>query len=459
MTRERVRRWRVALAGTLALAVVALLFASQTLLLAAVVVLVYVIYETVSTVPAEVDLAVSREFEPATPAPGETVEVTVTLANESGRVLPDVRLFDGLPADVTVVDGTPSAAASLLPGTEATLRYRVVAQQGEHEFDSPVVRLRSLSAARQVTTTAAVAGERTLVCATATREKSAKREATATAAGSGMEFHATRQYRRGDPMRRIDWRHVAKTGEFVTVQYREDDPTPTVVVVDARPVNRASSAPGHPSAVALCADSARRIHARLARGGVSTAVAAVGLDGVDDDQHALVRDGLAWVPDSAPAHRLSVLFDDIIDATRPEHAADAARTDGDAGGSPHTGSSLDIPPVSAGADWPDGSGGSDSEAVAHLLSRLPSGARVVLCTPLLDGWPVALGRAVVGRDSPLVVSSPDVLGETPGQRIARVHRRLRLRALDGLGQTVDWNPQQPPERRVVRSRPQPGRQP
>jgi hypothetical protein len=72
----------------------------------------------------------------------------------------------------------------------------------------------------------------------------------------------------------------------------------------------------------------------------------------------------------------------------------------------------------------------------------------VLCTPLLDDWPIALGRAVAGRDSPLVVVSPDVLGETPGQRIAHVHRKLRLRALDGLGQTADWTPEQPPEHRV-----------
>jgi uncharacterized protein (DUF58 family) len=455
MRREHGHRWQVALVGTLALVVLALLFASQTLLLAAVVPLVYVLYETLSTVPATVDLAVTREFEPATPAPGEPVEVTLVLANESQRLVPDLRLIDGVPETVAVDGGSPRTATVLPPGATTTLQYTVVARQGEHEFDDPSVRLRSLSAASQVTTTLD-AEERTLVCATTTRDEPGARDATAATTGSGIEFHATRQYRRGDPMRRIDWRHVAKTGEFVTVQYRENEPTPTVIVVDARPIGRVCRAPGHPSAVALCADSARRIHARLDRAGVSAAVAVVGLDGGErDTKHASVRDGLAWVPDAAPAHRLSALFDEIYDTEATNGTAD-------------NGSVSGVSPDSEAvrSDWTgdlstaiDGLDDSDAETMARLLHRLPAGARVVLCTPLLDSWPVALGRAVVGRGSPLVVSSPDVFGDTSGQRIARVHRTLRLRALDGLGQTVDWTPEQPPDRRLVRAWPQPRRQP
>jgi len=465
MRRERVRRWQGALAGTLVLAVAALLFANQTLLLAAAVPLVYVLYGTVSTVPATVDLAVSREFEPSTPAPGEPVEVTLTITNESRRLLPDVRVVDGVPETVPIEDGPPGAGASLLPGAATTVRYTVVARQGNHEFDEPTLRLRSLSGTRQATTTAAVDGETTLACATAVRDRSVRRDATTVTTGSGIEFHATRQYRRGDPMRRVDWRHVAKTGEFVTIQYREDDPTPTVVVVDARPVGRVSPAPGYPSALALCVDSARRIHARLDRAGVATAVAAVGLDDLArDDRGTRVRDGVAWVPGSAPDRRWSVLFDDMYAVTAAERATDGARDGGTVVGSPAASSGADTDGNRPGVDRPEGTlaagwtgdptdvssalDGDDSETIARLLRRLPTGARVVLCTPLLDDWPIALGRAVAGRDSLLVVVSPDVLGETPGQRIAHVHRKLRLRALDGFGQTVDWTPEQPPEHRV-----------
>ena len=448
MRRERVRRWQSALASTLLLAVAAFLFANQTLLLAAVVPLVYLLYGTVSTVPAAADFAVSREFEPATPAPGEPVAVTLTVTNRRRRLFPDVRVVDGVPETVAVERGSPGMVASLLPGAERTVRYTVVAREGDHEFDEPALRLRSLSGTRQVTTTAAVDGETSLVCATAARDTPVRQDASTATGESGMQFHATRQYRRGDPMRRIDWRHVAKTGEFVTVQYREDDPTPTVVVVDARPAGRASRAPGYPSAVALCADTARQVHARLDRAGVATTVAAVGLDGRDGErEHTLLRDGIAWVPDSAPDHRLSVLFDDIYDS---QH------TNGTGDDQPGTGESRDRsrtgPVGEVGADdTVDG----DSETMARLLRRLPSDARVVLCTPLLDDWPVAFGRAVAGRGSRLVVTSPDVLGETPGQRVVRLRRRLRLRALESVGQTVDWTPGQPLEHRLKHLRGQP----
>jgi len=40
--------------------------------------------------------------------------------------------------------------------------------------------------------------------------------------GAGVEFHATREYRRGDPVKRIDWNRRARTGELATLELREE---------------------------------------------------------------------------------------------------------------------------------------------------------------------------------------------------------------------------------------------
>jgi hypothetical protein len=58
-------------------------------------------------------------------APGSELEVEVTVTNEGDTWLPDLRLIDGVPAMLTVVDGTARHATALRPGETATLEYAV----------------------------------------------------------------------------------------------------------------------------------------------------------------------------------------------------------------------------------------------------------------------------------------------------------------------------------------------
>jgi hypothetical protein len=59
------------------------------------------------------------------------------------------------------------------------------------------------------------------------------------------------------------------------------------------------------------------------------------------------------------------------------------------------------------------------------------------------------------REYPLVVVSPDVVDAgTPGQRLAGVARRARLRALRRMGvETVDWRTDSPIDYALRRSLP------
>jgi len=472
---RRGTRWSVGLLATLALTAFGLLYAHPTLLTAALIPLAYVVYGTLSRVPADARVAVSRSIAPTSPEPGETVQVALTVRNESAVVLPDVRVVDGVPDELAVTDGPARLCSPLSPGETASVTYTVLAKHGEFAFDEPAVRLRSLAGDEQATVAGAVDGDDQFACTTTAGQPPLQHSTTnrqgrlpVDSGGSGLEFFATRQYKRGDPVNRIDWHHVAKTGEFVTIQYRTEQAVRTVLVVDARPVSRVTASAGYPTGAQLSAYAGERLFDALEEAGVATSVTALGFEAGDLD--GLVGpDGLPWIDphhDTSKRgtaallfHRLQTATSDEVDplsleppaallandhavatgGTEREQASPrdslgwerghTARADGGAGGA-----SVAL----SGDDELD-------EAVDRLLARLPGDSQVLLCSPLLDNWPVRLAGALARQDHPLVVVSPDVTAAgTPGQRLGAVSRRFRLRALERTGvATVDWSIDRP----------------
>ncbi|MFT4921213.1 MAG: putative repeat protein (TIGR01451 family) [Haloarculaceae archaeon] len=440
MTRRRVKRWGIGLVGTLALTGFGLVFANPVVLTGAAIPLTYVLYGTISRVPSA-DLAIERSFDTPDPRPGETVEVTLTVENTGETVLPDVRVVDGVPEELAVTDGSPRACVALTPGDVRTLTYTVVAKRGEYSFDDPVIRLRSLAATERTTADIVPDGDEILSSANTVRDAplgtaSLPRAGTlpTDSGGSGLEFYATRQYQQGDPMNRVDWRHYAKTGEFVTIQYRQEQAIRTVLVVDARPVGRVTRQPGYPTGAELCAYAGERLYGALERAGVVTSVTAVGLEpgGLDG---LVGPDGMPWVDpetDRSQALQARSVFRGIQDLA--DDGAGAIET---------------TPPSAMATD-----GGPD-ETTRRLLARLPPNAQVVVCTPLVDNWPVALAQALRVRDYQQVFVSPDVTGgESLGQQVTTLHRDLRLQALERVGATtVGWDLEQPIDYALRRSLP------
>jgi uncharacterized protein (DUF58 family) len=249
--------------------------------------------------------------------------------------------------------------------------------------------------------------------------------------GSGLEFYATREYRHGDPINRIDWRHLAKRGEFTTVQYREQRAVMTVILVDARPVCRVTPRAGYPTGAALSVYAAERLHEALSAAGVDTAVVAVGVD----DETLSGPDGIAWAESgsrfrTAPAavfRGVQTVDEDVVDSLSVKS------------------------PTEGRAD-----GGTEEDELVHaILSRLPPNAQMVCCTPLLDNWPVSLADALSQHGYRTLAVSPAVTTDaTTGQRMGAVARRLRLRALGRAGvQTVDWDIDRPVESALRHSLP------
>ncbi|WP_058993053.1 DUF58 domain-containing protein [Haloarcula sp. CBA1127] len=441
---RRVRRWSGGLAAALFLVSVSLLTAEPLLLAATAIPLIYVAYGALSRVPAGTDLQAARSVSDAQPTPGEPVAVELTLTNTGSSSLTDLRVIDGVPEELAVVEGSPRLCTSLRPNESVTLSYAVMAKRGTYTFDAAAVRVRTLSASDEVTVDLPVAGDGTLTCSNTVSEVPMA-DATLPRAGtlptdtggSGLEFHSTRSYQPGDPVNRIDWRRYAKTDELTTIDYREEQAVRTVLVVDARPSARVTPEPGFPTGAELSAYAAERLFDALSRTSVVASVCAVGL-AEEDVPGGLGPDGLAWVDASgghAAAHARQI-FDSVGRAAARQSDTDAA-DDADV-------SEDDQPEQLRGGatrvTTADG-GTIEDPALLAVLARLPPTAQVVVFSPAADDWPVSLVSSLAVRDYPTTLVSPSLArGDSLGAAVAGTERTARLQRAELSGATViDWD--------------------
>ncbi|MEF8831826.1 MAG: DUF58 domain-containing protein [Halobacteriales archaeon] len=337
---------------------------------------------------------------------GDRVRVTVIVENAGTGTLSDLRLVDGVPPGLTVVDGSPRLGTALRPGRTATLSYVVEAERGRHEFGPLQVIARDASGAGERERAVEAPGE--LACVreyrdpgtlplygTATRYTG--RVPTETG-GDGVEFYATREYRPGDPPGRIDWNRHARTRELATLLFREERAATVVMLVDARETAYRAPGPGEAHAVARSVHAAGRIFEGLLAGGDRVGLASFGpraawvAPGAGSDQRRRVRRALAEAPAFA-----------------------------------------DDPPK--GPFLP-------SARLADVRRRTPSDAQFVLFTPAVDDYVVTVARRLWAYGHPVTVVSPDVTTDrTTGHRIARIERGVRLNDLREAGvRVVDWHP-------------------
>jgi uncharacterized protein (DUF58 family) len=213
--------------------------------------------------------------------------------------------------------------------------------------------------------------------------------------GPGTEFHAVREYRHGDPLSRIDWRRAARTGEFATVEYRQEQAATVQLVVDTR--EDAYVAPeGELAAVERAVAGAGETFTSLLATGDQVGLTAFGpVDtwlppGAGDDHRARARHLLATDPAFAPTPPEKPFFATI-------------RFD-------------------------------------RLRRRLSPETQVVLFSPITDEYVLSVARRLDAYGHRVTVVSPDP-GDTgtPGRALARAERAVRLSTLRGAGiRVVDW---------------------
>lgn len=401
-------RWRGVRAVALLAGGVGVLVGRPLVLLAAVIGVAYAAHATRATRPT-LALEIEREVSDEQPEPGREVAVTLTVRNVGDRTLGDLRLVDGVPAPLPVTQGSPRLGTALRTGKEAQVSYAVEARRGEHAFDPVTVLARDLGGAVEAERTEPV--ETTLRCVprfTPTATLPLRQGTTpftgrveTDTGGSGVEFYATREYRRGDALSRIDWKRRARTGELTTLVFREERAATVVLLIDARTTAYRAPEPGEPHAVEHAVAATGEVFASLLSSGDRVGLAAIG------------RETCWLAPGNGRDHRARGA--ELL-ATHP--------------------ALTPVPPE-------------DSQYVSlqvrRLRRRLPANAQVVVFSPMIDDYAPDLARRLDAYGHPVTVVSPDVTADaTPGQRLARVERGTRLASLREAGlRVIDWDPDRP----------------
>ncbi|WP_435362186.1 DUF58 domain-containing protein [Haloarchaeobius sp. DFWS5] len=405
MSRTRTtRRWRGVVAISLVASAVGVVADRPDVLLLSVLGVVFATYPRLTSAP-EPTLDIDRRVSDDDPEHGDLVDVTVTVTNTGSSYLPDVRVVDGVPPMLTVVDGMARRGTSLRPGSSATFEYTVEAKRGKHTFDPATVLSRDLSGAHELETTIAASteidctsGVDTVTARSQTLSRSG--QIAANEGGAGIEFHRTREYQRGDPMNRIDWNRYARTGELTTTEFRADQAASIVCLVDARPAAY-RALPSEPHAVALCSSAAEQL--------ITAFLGDRNMVGL-----AAFSDELVWHPPGmGPDH-----FASVQQMLSTHEAFSSHHSDEDP--------AMD-------------------KLLADLRMRMEKQSQVVLLSPLCDDGIVEAARHLDEYGHRVTIVSPDVTGgDSLGNQLAKVRRTNRLRKLRSAGiPTLEWQSDEP----------------
>ena len=409
---EQTHRWRMAFGFVLFTTTAGLYLEAPTIFLASVLGVAYLGYPLLVS-PPTVELELARAVSDETPAHGDPVTVTVTVTNKGSRTLPDVRIIDGVPSLLTVIDGTPRHTATLRSGASTTFQYTVAAKHGSHRFTPATVIAHDISGNTRVETEVA-AGEQTTVreeleCTVALRAFQLRQEARqypgqtpADASGAGLEFQKTRAYQRGDPMNRIDWKRYARTGDLTTVAFREEHRTAVVLCLDARPDAIRAAAATDPHAVAYCVAAAQEVLTTLEQHREQVGVAIISTE-FDWRVPCASRQQYAEIEQLLRAHE----YDQPVP--------------------------VDGTPTSSGAN------------VQQLLAQTRGDIEVVMFSPLVDGFGETAAQQLDAHGHAVTVVSPDVTTDrTVGAEFVQVERANRIQLLRNQGVPVaDWSPEDP----------------
>ncbi|MFC7142419.1 DUF58 domain-containing protein [Halosimplex aquaticum] len=408
---ERTGRWDGIHALALAATAVGILVGTPVAILAGLAGVGFAAYSRAAEAP-DPALAVERHVSDTDPDPGDTVRVTLTVENESGRTLPDLRFCDDVPAGLEVVEGTARHTTALRPGKRASIAYEFEAVRGRHEFDSLTVVTRDVSGASRRTARQAT-DRSTVVCRPRYEARTAPLGDLATrltgdqpvsATGEGIAFHSMREYRTGDSLSSVDWNRYAKDGELATRRFDQPRTVKVVLLVDARREAYVTAGDDRRPGVDVCAYAAGALASGLADDGCHVGLAALS-----------PRD--CWLPPASGRTHRERLHEALTthDAFGWRPPAESRSGEGD-----------ESDPVDDGFD--------------RLLAQLPGDAQVVFCSPFVDDRAVEVARALDARGHDVTVASPDVTAaDSPYRRLAATERRLGLDECRRAGiSVVEW---------------------
>jgi uncharacterized protein (DUF58 family) len=442
----RVQRWQFAISFTFGLVAAGIALSEPLLLVGGIIPLTYVGYGNLSR-PQNPTLSFNRVVSTEAPAPGSEVEVTLTVSNDGAEIVGDVRVVDGVPGPLPVSDGSPRRSVTLLPGETATIKYSLNARRGVYRFGDVRYRARSIPGGHVETSLQSATGATRLQCLQFIDEFPIPMQtrqyvgtSSAKTGGEGVEFFGSRDYQPGDPVNRIDWKRLARTGEVMTLTYREERARTIVFLLDASDHAHTSGGEGTYTGVELAAYAIERSAYSLLTENDSVGLGVFGT--TRDDRPTFVPPGgsettlkrIRYVLAGIAPFVEDALTDEAetADSTKSTRTPWAASTGGTTA---HTRSARGVRPRT----------GTSPVTTREILAQTPRDTHYIFVTPLLDDGPLQTLEAFVRQDRTITLLSPDVIrGDSIGVRLERVDRDRRIREAQARGVgVIDWDAEEP----------------
>ncbi|BAA29866.1 DUF58 domain-containing protein [Pyrococcus horikoshii] len=185
-----------------------------------------------------IEVKVSREIRRHRLIEGEETEITIRVV--SGANIKSLYIQDLTPPSLKVIDRN-YWITSLRRSEERVFRYKVRVSRGKHEFPGVRISYRDPFGLFEEDYIVEVYDEiigvpriEEVVTPYSTKgTKITTGHLPSPRLGEGLEFHAVREYRPGDPMKVINWKATAKTGKIMANEFESERKVDVVLIVDA----------------------------------------------------------------------------------------------------------------------------------------------------------------------------------------------------------------------------------
>jgi uncharacterized protein (DUF58 family) len=225
----------------------ALLTRNGSVLVLALPFIVYLIIGLLGS-PVELSIQVQRSTDKAEAVAGEPVKTQIVVENH-GKALANLHLADAVPGGVNILEGQAKQTLALAAGENTTVEYVGTATRGLytwHEIHATASDPFRLFEARRTIPAFAEVRVRPAPLkleGVPIRPKETLHAPGPTAArlaGAGTDFWSVREYRVGDPLRRLNWRLAGRYPKrLFTNEYEGEEIADLGFIVDARRLTRA----------------------------------------------------------------------------------------------------------------------------------------------------------------------------------------------------------------------------
>ncbi len=188
-------------------------------------------------------LAVTRTLSAERLQPGETVEVKLTLRNETAG-LEEVLVEDIVPPALALIEGKADKIVTLPAGSAVELSYTVTGPRGRYLFQRVrVTAADHLGLFRRQALLAAPGSFLVLpevrrmrgVAIRPLRTRASAGLIPARVGGAGVDFFGVRDYQAGDTLRRVNWHATARTPRRIyTNEFEQERIAEVGLILDAR---------------------------------------------------------------------------------------------------------------------------------------------------------------------------------------------------------------------------------